>query len=509
MNKTKLVNCFLSGRRKSISKYENKTEELQSKVLQKLIRQAIHTEWGQTHGFAQVNDYNSFTKTSPINTYEELKGYIDRMRRGEKDVLWSGKVRWYAKSSGTTNDKSKFIPVSKECLQDTHYRGGTDAVALYLGQNPRSRMFDGKALILGGSHSPNYNLPHSLVGDLSAILIENVSPFVNHFRIPSKEIALLGDFEEKREKIARAAIRENVTNLSGVPSWMLSVLTRVMDISGKTHLEDVWPGIEVFFHGGVSFTPYREQYRQLITQPDMHYMETYNASEGFFGLQTDLQDRAMLLMIDYGIFYEFIPMDEIDRETPNVVPLWGVETGKNYAMVISTSAGLWRYMIGDTVKFTQKNPYKFIITGRTKFFINAFGEELIVDNAENGLKAACEATSAQIREYTAAPVYMDAHGKCRHQWLIEFAKEPESLTDFAHILDLKLQEINSDYEAKRYKDITLQHLEIIPARKHLFDDWLKSKGKLGGQHKIPRLSNTRTYIDEMLSMNNSAKPEDF
>ena len=431
------------------------------------------------------------------------------MRRGEKDVLWSGKVRWYAKSSGTTNDKSKFIPVSKECLQDTHYRGGTDAVALYLGQNPRSRMFDGKALILGGSHSPNYNLPHSLVGDLSAILIENVSPFVNHFRIPSKEIALLGDFEEKREKIARAAIRENVTNLSGVPSWMLSVLTRVMDISGKTHLEDVWPGIEVFFHGGVSFTPYREQYRQLITQPDMHYMETYNASEGFFGLQTDLQDRAMLLMIDYGIFYEFIPMDEIDRETPNVVPLWGVETGKNYAMVISTSAGLWRYMIGDTVKFTQKSPYKFIITGRTKFFINAFGEELIVDNAENGLKAACEATSAQIREYTAAPVYMDAHGKCRHQWLIEFAKEPESLTDFAHILDLKLQEINSDYEAKRYKDITLQHLEIIPARKHLFDDWLKSKGKLGGQHKIPRLSNTRTYIDEMLSMNDSAKPEDF
>ena len=380
---------------------------------------------------------------------------------------------------------------------------------LYLGQNPRSRMFDGKALILGGSHSPNYNLPHSLVGDLSAILIENVSPFVNHFRIPSKEIALLGDFEEKREKIARAAIRENVTNLSGVPSWMLSVLTRVMDISGKTHLEDVWPGIEVFFHGGVSFTPYHEQYRQLITQPDMHYMETYNASEGFFGLQTDLQDRAMLLMIDYGIFYEFIPMDEIDRETPNVVPLWGVETGKNYAMVISTSAGLWRYMIGDTVKFTQKNPYKFIITGRTKFFINAFGEELIVDNAENGLKAACEATSAQIREYTAAPVYMDAHGKCRHQWLIEFAKEPESLTDFAHILDLKLQEINSDYEAKRYKDITLQHLEIIPARKHLFDDWLKSKGKLGGQHKIPRLSNTRTYIDEMLSMNDSAKPEDF
>lgn len=405
--------------------------------------------------------------------------------------------------------KANSFPSAKNACKTRITVAGRMPVALYLGQNPRSRMFDGKALILGGSHSPNYNLPHSLVGDLSAILIENASPFVNYFRIPSKKVALLGDFEEKRERIAQAAIRENVTNLSGVPSWMLSVLTRVMDISGKTHLEDVWPGIEVFFHGGVAFTPYREQYRQLVTASDMHYMETYNASEGFFGLQNDLQDRSMLLMIDYGVFYEFIPMDEIDKENPQIVPLWGVETGKNYAMVISTSAGLWRYMIGDTVKFTQKDPYKFIITGRTKFFINAFGEELIVDNAENGLKAACEATGAQIREYTAAPVYMDAHGKCRHQWLIEFAKEPESLTDFAHILDLKLQEINSDYEAKRYKDITLQHLEIIPARKHLFDDWLKSKGKLGGQHKIPRLSNTRTYIDEMLSMNDSAKPEDF
>ena len=509
MNITKIISKTFDSRLKQIDLYASQASEIQHRVLSRLTRQAAQTEWGRKYDYSSIRNYEDFRKRVPIQTYEEIKPYVERLRAGEQNLLWPSEIRWFAKSSGTTNDKSKFIPVSKECLQDTHYRGGTDAVALYLGQNPRSRMFDGKALILGGSHSPNYNLPHSLVGDLSAILIENVSPFVNHFRIPSKEIALLGDFEEKREKIARAAIRENVTNLSGVPSWMLSVLTRVMDISGKTHLEDVWPGIEVFFHGGVSFTPYREQYRQLITQPGMHYMETYNASEGFFGLQTDLQDRAMLLMIDYGIFYEFIPMDEIDRETPNVVPLWGVETGKNYAVVISTSAGLWRYMIGDTVKFTQKNPYKFIITGRTKFFINAFGEELIVDNAENGLKAACEATSAQIREYTAAPVYMDAHGKCRHQWLIEFAKEPESLTDFAHILDLKLQEINSDYEAKRYKDITLQHLEIIPARKHLFDDWLKSKGKLGGQHKIPRLSNTRTYIDEMLSMNDSAKPEDF
>ncbi len=501
MNKTKLINCFLSGRQKSIAKYENRAEEIQTRVMQKLVKEARYTEWGQAHGFATVRDYETFRNSSPVNTYEELKQHIDRMRRGESDVLWKGKVRWYAKSSGTTNDKSKFIPVSKECLHDTHYRGGTDAVAIYLGNNPKSRIFDGKALILGGSHAPNYNLPQSLVGDLSAILIENISPFVNHFRIPSKDIALLSDFEEKREKIARTAMNENVTNLSGVPSWMLSVLTRIKEISGKQHLEDVWPNLEVFFHGGVNFTPYREQYRRLITRPDMHYMETYNASEGFFGLQTDPQDKAMTLMLDYGVFYEFIPMDEIDKEHPAVVPLWGVETGKNYTMVISTSAGLWRYMIGDTVRFTRKSPYKFVITGRTKFFINAFGEELIVDNAENGLKAACDATGAQVREYTAAPVYMNACGKCHHQWVIEFDCPPASLDDFARILDRRLQELNSDYEAKRHKDITLQPLEIIPARKGVFDDWLKSKGKLGGQHKIPRLSNTRTFIEEILSIN--------
>ena len=502
MNKTKLIGSFLSGRRKMISnQYATRAEELQAKVLQRLIRQSLHTEWGRSHGFKNVKDYGAFAATSPVNTYEELKGYIDRMRHGEKDVLWKGQVHWYAKSSGTTNDKSKFIPVSHDFLRDTHYQGGTDTVAMYLANHPQSRMFDGKALILGGSHAANYNLPHSLVGDLSAILIENVSPFVNHFRVPRKDIALLADFEEKREKIARATLRENVTNLSGVPSWMLSVLNRILEISGKKYLDEVWPNLEVFFHGGVAFTPYHEQYRKLIRKPDMHYMETYNASEGFFGLQTDPQDRALTLMIDYGVFYEFIPMEDFGKAQPRVVPLWGVEAGKNYAMVISTSSGLWRYQIGDTVKFTRKSPYKFIITGRTKSFINAFGEELIVDNAENGLKAACEATGAQVREYTAAPVYMDGKGKCRHQWLIEFAQAPASTAVFAQVLDRTLQEINSDYEAKRYKDITLQPLEIIPARKNLFCDWLKAKGKLGGQHKVPRLSNTRDNIDELLSMN--------
>ena len=357
-------------------------------------------------------------------------------------------------------------------------------------------MFDGKGLILGGSHAPNYNLPDSLVGDLSAILIENINPLVNLVRVPKKQTALLSDFEIKREKIAREAMTKNVTNISGVPSWMLSVLTCMMELTGKTHLEEVWPNIEVFFHGGVAFTPYRKQYEQLITSPNMHYMETYNASEGFFGIQDDPADKAMLLMLDYGVFYEFIPMDGGDP-----VPLWGVETGKNYAMVISTSCGLWRYEIGDTVQFTSTNPYKFIISGRTKHFINAFGEELIVDNAEQGLAYACEQTGAEVSEYTAAPVFMDANAKCRHQWLIEFAKRPQDLQQFAYLLDKRLQEINSDYEAKRYKNITLQHLEIVEARQNLFNDWLKQRGKLGGQHKVPRLSNSRDIIEQLLKLN--------
>ena len=334
------------------------------------------------------------------------------------------------------------------------------------------------------------------MGDVSAILIENINPLANLVRVPKKKTALISDFEIKRDKIAREAMNKNVTNISGVPSWMLSVLSRMMEISGKTHLEEVWPNIEMFFHGGVAFTPYRKQYEQLITSPKMHYMETYNASEGFFGLQNDPNDKSMLLMLDYDVFYEFIPMDGGD-----IVPLWGVETGKNYAMVISTSCGLWRYEIGDTIQFTSTNPYKFVITGRTKHFINAFGEELIVDNAEKGLAYACEQTGAEVSEYTAAPVFMDANAKCRHQWVIEFAKRPEDLQLFSDLLDKRLQEINSDYEAKRYKDITLQHLEIIEAREHLFNDWLKLRGKLGGQHKVPRLSNNREIIDQLIKLN--------
>lgn len=501
MSLTSIAGKFFLPRQKELERHQNDGEALQNEVLQYLLARAKNTEYGRKHIFDIIKNYEGFVANVPVNTYEELKGDIDRMRHGERDVLWPGSVKWYAKSSGTTNDKSKFIPVSHEGLQNLHYAGGKDAVALYLRNNPRSRMFDGRGLILGGSHSPNYNVSNSLVGDLSAILIENINPLVNFVRVPKKSTALLSDFEVKRERIAHEVIGKNITNLSGVPSWMLSVLTRVMELSGKTHLEEVWPNIEVFFHGGVAFTPYRKQYEQLITSSNMHYMETYNASEGFFGLQSEPDDPAMMLMLDYGVFYEFIPMDEFENENPTVVPLWGVETGKNYAMVISTSCGLWRYVIGDTIQFTSKNPYKFIITGRTKYFINAFGEELIMDNAEKGLAYACRETGAEVLEYTAAPVFMDEQAKCRHQWLIEFAKAPDDMEKFATLLDRKLQEINSDYEAKRYKDITLQHLEISVARKDLFNDWLKQKGKLGGQHKVPRLSNNRKNIDELLALN--------
>ena len=522
MSLTGLVSKVFRPRQKDLERHLNEGETLQREVLKRLTARATDTEYGRQHAFSDIHDYEQFVKRVPVNTYEELKGAIDRMRHGETDVLWPGRTKWYAKSSGTTNDKSKFIPVTSEGLQHIHYAGAFDTVALYLRNNPQSRLFDGRALILGGSHSPNYNLPGSLVGDLSAILIENMNPLANLVRVPKKQTALLADFEVKRDRIAREALNKNVTNLSGVPSWMLSVLDRVMELSGKEHLEEVWPNLEVFFHGGVAFTPYRQQYERLITSPRMHYMETYNASEGFFGLQSDPQDKSMLLMLDYDVFYEFIPLDSLKVEgvglkensssgdgilpppstfNPQPVPLWGVEPGKNYAMLITTSCGLWRYKIGDTVRFTSVNPYKFVISGRTKSFINAFGEELIVDNAEQGLQYACQQTGAEVLEYTAAPVFMDEHGKCRHQWLIEFNRPPQDLSQFAQLLDQQLQTVNSDYEAKRYKNITLQPLEIIVARPGLFNDWLKQHGKLGGQHKVPRLSNERTHIEQLLKIN--------
>jgi hypothetical protein len=501
MSLTSIARLFFLSRQKELQKHVTDAEALQHQVLEHLLEEGRKTEYGRNHLLNNTQTYDQYARNVPVNTYEELKGDIDRMRHGEDSVLWPGRVKWYAKSSGTTNDKSKFIPVSYDGLQHIHYQGGRDVVALYLRDHPDSRIFDGKSLILGGSHAANYNLPGSLVGDLSAILIENINPLANLARVPRKATALLSDFELKRDRIAHECLHQNVTTLSGVPSWMLSVLVRVMEVSGKQHLEEVWPNLEVFWHGGIAFTPYRSQYEELITSPRMHYMETYNASEGFFGIQDDPADPSMLLMLDYGVFYEFIPVAEVGTANPTVVPLSGVEVGVNYAMVITTSCGLWRYMIGDTVSFTSKNPYKFVITGRTKYFINAFGEELIMDNAEKGLAYACQQTGAEVSEYTAAPVFMDSRAKCRHQWLVEFSQEPQDLGEFAAILDHRLQEINSDYEAKRFHDVTLQHLEVVKARQGLFNDWLKSKGKLGGQHKIPRLSNSRKNIEELLEMN--------
>lgn len=501
MNITKIISKVFESRLKEIDLYDTQAGEIQQRVMARLIQQAANTEWGKKYDYKSLRTYEDFKNRLPIQTYEEVKPYVERLRAGEQNLLWPSEIRWFAKSSGTTNDKSKFLPVSKEALQNIHYQGGKDAVALYLRINPQSRFFSGKGLILGGSHSPNLNSTHSLVGDLSAILIQNVNPLVNFIRVPDKKIALMDEWESKIEAIADNTIPANVCNLSGVPSWMLVLIKRILEKTGKQTLEEVWPNLEVFFHGGVAFTPYREQYKQVIHSPKMHYVETYNASEGYFGTQNDLSDPSMLLMIDYGIFYEFIPMEDIDKDHPRIYCLEEIELNKNYAMVISTSCGLWRYMIGDTVKFTRKNPYKFVITGRTKHFINAFGEELIVDNAEKGLAKACAETGAQVTDYSAAPVFMDENAKCRHQWLIEFAKMPDSIERFATILDNTLKEVNSDYEAKRWKDIALQPLEVIVARKGVFHDWLAQKGKLGGQHKIPRLSNTREYIEEMLELN--------
>lgn len=501
MGITSIARFYFHKRQKELERHRKEGVQMQAEVLKSLLDRACDTEYGRDHIFNMTRSYEEFAHNVPVNTYEELKGDIDRMRHGEKDILWPGVVKWYAKSSGTTNDKSKFIPVSDVGLENIHYQGGNDAVAMYLQNNPKSRLFDGKSLILGGSHSSNYNVDGSLVGDLSAILIENINPIVNLVRVPDKRTALISDFEVKRDKIAEICLHKNVTNISGVPSWMMSVLQRVMELSGKQHLEEVWPNLEVFFHGGIAFTPYRKAYEQLITSPNMHYMETYNASEGFFGLQNDPQDKSMLLMLDYDVFYEFIPMDEFGKENPTVVPLEGVKVGINYAMIISTSCGLWRYLIGDTVRFTSRNPYKFVITGRTKHFINAFGEELIIDNAEKGLQYACKKHGAQVREYTAAPVFRDEHTIPHHQWVIEFSCPPDDVEAFADTLDARLQQLNSDYEAKRYKDINMVRLKIVVAQDGLFERWMRKRGKLGGQNKVPRLSNSREHIDELLKMN--------
>ena len=501
MNYTPFIAPFLKHRARAIERHTDEADAMQMQAFQKLLAQAAQTEWGKQYDYASIRTYAEYIARVPLQTYEEVKPYVERIRRGERGVLWPGTTKWFAKSSGTTNDKSKYLPITAEALRTIHYRGGMDCVANYIHHiNPQSRFFSGKGLILGGSHAPNLNTPHSLVGDLSAILIENAPALVQLVRVPSRQIALMDEWEAKLQAIIERTRSANVTNLSGVPSWFLVLIKQLLQQTGKQTLEEIWPNLEVFFHGGVAFTPYREQYEEVIHTPRMHYVETYNASEGFFGVQTDLSDPAMLLMSDYGMFYEFMPMEDFGTANPRTVMLPDVEVGKNYALILNNCAGLWRYMIGDTVRFTSLRPYKFVITGRTKHFINAFGEELMVDNADKGLAEACAATGARITDYTAAPIFMDSRAKCSHQWLIEFETMPDSIERFASSLDAALKRLNSDYEAKRHKDIALQMPEIHAARPNLFHDWLARKGKLGGQHKVPRLSNDRSYIDELLTL---------
>jgi len=472
--------------------------DVQRETFFKLIEKAEDTEWGKKYGYRSIKSFEDFQKRVPVQDYEDIKKFIIRLRQGEKNLLWPGTIKWFAKSSGTTGDKSKFIPVSTDALEDCHFRGGRDVLAFYTNRFPETKIFMGKGLTLGGSHQINNFSNESYYGDLSAILIQNLPFWVEFIRTPKTSVALMDKWEEKIEKVAEETIRENVTSIAGVPSWTLVLLKHILEKTGKKNLLEIWPELELFNHGGVSFTPYREQFKKLIPSDKMNYLETYNASEGFFALQNDLNDEGLLLMLDYGIFYEFMPLEELGKKNPKVVTIEDIELEKNYAIIITTNAGLWRYMIGDTVKFTSKNPYKIKITGRTKHFMNAFGEEVIIDNAERAIEIACEKTGAIINEYTAAPVYMGENRKGTHEWLFEFEKEPQDLDYFLTLLDNALQSVNSDYEAKRYKDITLVKPLIHSMPKDTFFNWLKDRGKLGGQNKIPRLSNDRKYVDELL-----------
>lgn len=473
--------------------------EVQEDLLRNLITSGRHTAFGRSYDFSSISHINTFRERVPVQDYESLKPFILRLKAGEQQLLWPSEVRWFAKSSGTTSDKSKFIPVTTEALEECHYKGGKDLLCLYFHNKPDTQLFNGKLLSLGGSHNINALSNDSFYGDLSAILIQNLPFWIQLFRTPDMSIALMDEWEEKIERMAQVTMHENVTNIAGVPSWTLVLLKRILEISGKNDLTEVWPNLELFVHGAVNFTPYKEQFRRLIPKSDMYYLETYNASEGFFGIQDQCHSEDMLLMLDYGIYYEFIPAGEWDKENPTTLTLDQVKLNEQYALVITTNAGLWRYKIGDTITFTSLSPYRIRITGRTAHFINAFGEELIIDNAEKALKEACESTGAAIRDYTAAPVYFNEEHSGAHEWLIEFEKEPEDIGNFAQLLDDALKRQNSDYEAKRYHDKVLGPPLIRTLGPGTFYHWLKSKEKLGGQHKVPRLANHRNFVDDILA----------
>jgi hypothetical protein len=474
--------------------------DVQMDWFKRLIVSAKDTEFGKLHDFKNIKNYEQFIRQVPTRDYEGLKPYIDRMMMGEQNILWGSEVRWFAKSSGTTSDKSKFIPLSQESMEECHFKGGKDMLAIYCNNYPETRIFSGKGLTLGGSHQINVKSGNTWFGDLSAIIMEHLPVWVEYMRTPDLNIALMSEWESKLERIAHHTIDEDVTNLAGVPSWMLILIQRILEIKGTDNLLDVWPNLELFMHGGVSFTPYLDQYKKLIPSDQMHYLETYNASEGFFGIQDQSDSSEMLLMLDYGIFYEFIPAEFSHLENPPVVWLQDVEKDVNYVMLITTNAGMWRYQIGDVIRFTSIHPYRIKISGRTRHYINTFGEELIVDNADKALAVACEKTGAIIREYTAGPVFMESDTNGGHEWLIEFEKKPESLGYFGEMLDNALKTLNSDYEAKRYKNITLRMPVIRSMEPGTFYNWMKNRGKLGGQNKVPRLANDRKYLEEILEM---------
>lgn len=497
---------FIKLRQSAIDNFTHNPIDTQQQVFHQLIGSAQFTEYGKKYRFEDFNSTNDFKKSVPINDYETLKPYIQRILEGNQNILWPSPIKWFAKSSGTTSDKSKFIPVSKESLDDNHYRGARDVLALYLRQNQASNLTDGKCLVLGGSHQINQLNAASFFGDLSAVMLQNM-PFAGQlFRLPELSIALMTEWEEKIERMAHSTINENVTYIAGVPTWTLVLIKRIFEITGKNNLLDIWPNLELYIHGGVNFTPYRRQFEQLIPSPRMNYRETYNASEGFFAAQDRDDEEGMLLFLNHGIYYEFMPMDEYGKENPRTLSLKEVELNKNYAIVISTNGGLWRYLVGDTIQFTSLTPFRIKVSGRLKHFINAFGEEVIVDNADNAIAIACAETGAVVSDYSAAPVYMTGESNGAHEWIIEFEHLPVPVELFTNLLDKSLQAINSDYEAKRYKDIALRMPVVHRMPKDGFKRWLKDNGKLGGQHKVPRLSNDRTHLEEMLKYVYTSSP---
>lgn len=502
MNFTSLVRPYFAGRVKASRQWTGHIRETQTAELLHIIKSGAATRWGREYNLADVGSYDDFrAAVGGPHAYPVFRPYVMDMIAGERDVLWPGVTRNFAQSSGTSDGKSKYIPITRESFSRMHYRGGTDVVAHYLNLYPDSNIFKGRSLILGGSFANELDLPRKVkVGDLSANLIDNINPLVNLVRIPSKKVALMEDWSLKLPAIARAALKADVTNISGVPSWFLTVLKEIIRLAGARTIHDVWPRLEVFFHGGISFEPYREQYRRITDPERMRYLETYNASEGFFAVQNDIDDRSMLMLLDAGVFYEFIPVKEADDPNPTVYPAWDLREGEVYAMIITACNGLWRYAIGDTVKVTSTDPLKITIAGRTKHFINAFGEELMVENTDRAIATVTKELDCEVADYTAAPVYAGDRSRGCHQWLIEFNRAPADLDLFARRLDEELQNLNSDYQAKRYRGIFLDPLKIVAAPRGLFDRWLASTGKLGGQRKVPRLCNDRRFIDPMLAM---------